>query len=629
MSVEQLLNIRIVGAGDVAGSLGEVVGKVSDLRQKQKELTDEQRRWQEEVKKGTPGAADSLKQVNTQLGAVKAEIKATTSEQTRLTNSFNASKSAAGSINAMAAELAKLRNAAKSVAVNSEAFKALQKQIEETDKKLKAANSSLGLNQDNVGNYKESIADAVKEFKLYGVSANDVLNVTKRVRIGFRQAGDDLRGMGKAVAKATVGFVQGGRSIEEATDAIKEIKVASEEATVATEALGVANVAMAEETVASGTAAGAGMEALAVGENAATISAAFLQVALDALGIGLLLAALAGLIAYFRESSEGAAKFRLILAYLKGIIVPLKDALIEMGKTIISFWEGVGNAVAHPIEALEKLKNKAISAAETIGNALLHPIDTIKNIGKAADEATGKVVAMAAEIKRTAAANVAIQEKDNQLRKDRRADIVNDARLEADIAKERELMSESMNDAEKKRHAQRAIELINEREKHQKEFAARELQIFQERFALQKEHSGEELTELEEKKKAVFEIEARWATETRAIQKQLTAIDKRDLKGDKKSAEEEAKERKQHYEEMLALKHDLDKAEIDSTKDKVLKEIAVVNDEYDKEIEKLKKELTEHPALQEEINKVMLAKEEEREQKITDIQTKAEEERLK
>lgn len=121
------------------------------------------------------------------------------------------------------------------------------------------------------------------------------------------------------------------------------------------------------------------------------------KVALAATGIGLLIAAIASLVSYFRDTEEGAQRLRVITATLGTVFEKLRDILIGVGKTLF-------DTFSNPRQALEDF---AAALRDNIVTRLEGLLTFIPSLGKAiqqvfegdfagaaqtAADATGKVV---------------------------------------------------------------------------------------------------------------------------------------------------------------------------------------------------------------------------------------------
>ena len=121
------------------------------------------------------------------------------------------------------------------------------------------------------------------------------------------------------------------------------------------------------------------------------------KVALAATGIGLLIAAIASLVSYFRDTEEGAQRLRVITATLGTVFEKLRDILIGVGKTLF-------DTFSNPRQALEDF---AAALRDNIVTRLEGLLTFIPSVGKAiqqvfegdfagaaqtAADATGKVV---------------------------------------------------------------------------------------------------------------------------------------------------------------------------------------------------------------------------------------------
>lgn len=184
----------------------------------------------------------------------------------------------------------------------TERGRALASEMKHLSDTLKKNESAVGDNRRSVGSYSEAIEKAISGNATFG-------DGLQQIKDGFE------------IIKSLAGAV---------TNSIKGQAVATEAATVATEGQAAATVASS------------------VAMKGAQKSAIGLGVGLKAIGIGLLIAAVAGLISYFSRFESGMEKLEQVTAGLGAAFDVIAGKLGDFGKSIV-------DAFTSPLESAKRL----------------------------------------------------------------------------------------------------------------------------------------------------------------------------------------------------------------------------------------------------------------------------------
>lgn len=193
---------------------------------------------------------------------------------------------------------------------------------------------------------------------------------------------------------------------------------------------------------------------------AATLSArAFniLKVAMAASGIGLIVAALGSLVAYFTKSQRGADQLAVAMGQLKQVFLVISDAAIAIGRTIVNGFTKTFNFI----------ENRWKTLKSRLG---------IKDVAKEEEDADKNVFQRRKELTL----------RQQKLEKEQIQWTVDKAKLQAEIEKQREIAADKANKTAAERLAAnlRAQELLNELYDRQAAFAQERLDILKEENSL-------------------------------------------------------------------------------------------------------------------------------------------------
>lgn len=176
----------------------------------------------------------------------------------------------------------------------------------------------------NVGNYAQSIEGVLGRFPQFSGGLNVVKSGLFGVREGFNLVNAGFSAFGEAVSQfksgvaqipsaISQGFSRAGQTVTGFIDNIRGIKKESD---------GVAAVGAAGRTAATGL-------------NTGVTAAKAFKLALASTGIGLLLVAVGGLVAFFTKTKEGAEKIQVAFSAIGGLVSSLIDSFAQFGKILI------------------------------------------------------------------------------------------------------------------------------------------------------------------------------------------------------------------------------------------------------------------------------------------------------
>lgn len=137
-----------------------------------------------------------------------------------------------------------------------------------------------------------------------------------------------------------------------------------------------------------------------------------LRGAIAATGIGLLLFAVTALTQYFTKSAVGAEKLKVIMAALGQVVAVLTDTLITVGETLFKIFNIVGDVVKGNkslVEGWKEAKEVGSDAIDTVADSYLNLNETVK-------------------------AAMELAERENQLRRDRMGNLVEEAKISRELA---------------------------------------------------------------------------------------------------------------------------------------------------------------------------------------------------
>jgi hypothetical protein len=447
MAEKVIIDIELKGLGDAKKGLDDLTKKQSEqqlaVKLAQQEIANYEKQLKELNKVVIEGGELSAEQVvqsqelatkietlNVGLASQKDELSKVNAERRaavkEVQNYTTAQDAELGSNERMKAQLKILTDQYNALSQeereNTEAGQEMGKNIKDLTDKLKSNESAVGDNRRNVGNYSESIQDALGNVTIFGTNLG---GLTK----SFQQTKESTL----AYIKALV-FTEGVQKSQTA---------ATNSQTAAQKALNIATLA--------------GKVAMNV-----------FKLALIATGIGAFVVVVGSLVAYFKSTEEGAMKLKVIMAALGSVTDNIRSKFADFGKIIFdsfnsikelkisdifkSIGDSIKENITNRIEAFG-LAGKAIAKIfsgdikegfKDLANSVAQGMTGIEDpIGKV--QAGEKVVQLYedgkeavkgfyAEVLDDAAEAAALQEKENALVFQRRKLLKDNAILEGEIA---------------------------------------------------------------------------------------------------------------------------------------------------------------------------------------------------
>jgi len=404
--------------------------ELASLRKEQEaggQLTDEQIAREQQLTANVQTAKEVLATQKDELSNLNAERRAAVKEVDQYNIALDAE---VGSNEQLKAQLAILTKEYNSLSAeqreSSEEGELMTKQISALTEKLKSNESAVGDNRRNVGNYSESIQDALGNVTIFGTNLSGLTR-------SFQQT--------------------------------KEATLAHLEALIITESVQKSHTAATNSQTAA-------QKALNVATLAGKVAMNVFKLALIATGIGAFVVVVGSLVAYFKSTEEGAMKLKVIMAALGSVTANITSKMADFGKIIFDAFNNVkelklsdlfkriGDAIKDNImNRLEafSLAGKAIvkifsggldnmqEGFKDLGNAILQGATGvedvigktqkgIENLGDAWESTKEAAKGFYAEILEDAEEAAALQEKENQLVFQRRKLLKDNAILEGEIA---------------------------------------------------------------------------------------------------------------------------------------------------------------------------------------------------
>ena len=213
-----------------------------------------------------------------------------------------------------------------------------------------------------------------------------------------------------------------------------------------------------------------------------------LKVALAATGIGALVVALGSLVAYFTKSQRGADQLAKAMAVVKQVFATVVDVAIKLGEELV-------NEILHPIEAFKKLFDK---------NSWK---DMFKGVGDAVGDVGEKV-----------SKRVKLTEKQQALERKMMAFEIERAKLEQQLAQQKEIAADKENRSLQERYAanQKALALQSEISRKETEIAQEKLALIQEENSLSESMNKDLWAEVDAEKE-LLAIETKRASATKEL----------------------------------------------------------------------------------------------------------------
>ena len=402
----------------------KTLSELETAKVKNGKLTEEESKKQSEYQQKLQSSNVTLATQKDELAKVNTQRRTAVKDVDTYNTALKAEK---GSNEQLKAQLklltAEYNGLSKEQRENTEEGKLKGKQLKALTEKLKENEKAVGDNRRNVGNYSESIKDALGNLTIMGTNLGSL-------RASFNET--------KAATVEAVESLIVTESVQRAQTA------ATNSQTAAQKALNVATLA--------------GQVALNV-----------FKLALLATGIGAFAVVLGSVVAYFKSTEEGALRLKVIMAALGSVTDNITTVMASFGKTVVDSFtkikelkiEDVFSAIGETIQnqvinrinalglagkALSKIfSGDAVEGFKDLGEAYLQGItgveDSIGKIGEVGNAVVevfedGKeaVTGFTKEVISDAEAFANIQRDENKLLFRKRELMIENVRLEGDLA---------------------------------------------------------------------------------------------------------------------------------------------------------------------------------------------------
>lgn len=355
---------------------------------------------------------------------------------------------------------------------------------------------------------------------------------------------------------------------------------------------------------------GGQLQNMARGARTGVMAFKSLKVAIAATGIGLLVLTIGSLVAWFQRTEEGAQKLRVIMSAVRQVFSSLMDVVIDLGKNLFETFSNpqqaltdfgnmikdfimgriellmsglgkLGDAFSYLFEG--EFKKAAKSAGEGFIelNRGINPtamaIEGIVNVSKEAVKATKSIYE---EVSKDVQGAIALQERENALKVRKREFLIEEAKLNVEIAEARRLGNDqTLSDEVRQKALADAMELVRQKADANIRLKAEELAIQRERNALSAS-TEEDLQKEAQLEAELINIKKQAADEQRTIMSRESGMRKRQLA----EIEKELEARKKMEEEAMRNIEDLSIAIMEEGLEK---ELAQIQLETERKIEAL------------------------------------------
>ena len=538
MAEKVIIDIELKGLGDAKKGLDDLTKKQSEqqlaVKLAQQEIANYEKQLKELNKVVIEGGELSAEQVvqsqelatkietlNVGLASQKDELSKVNAERRaavkEVQNYTTAQDAELGSNERMKAQLKILTDQYNALSQeereNTEAGQEMGKNIKDLTDKLKSNESAVGDNRRNVGNYSESIQDALGNVTIFGTNLG---GLTK----SFQQTKDSTL----AYIKALV-----------VTEGVQKSQTAATNSqTAAQKALNIATLA--------------GKVAMNV-----------FKLALIATGIGAFVVIVGSLVAYFKSTEEGAMKLKVIMAALGSVTDNIRSKFADFGKIIFdsfnsikelkisdifkSIGDSIKENITNRIEAFglagkaiakifsgdikEGFKDLANSVAQGM-TGIEDPIGKVQAAGEKVvqlyEDGKEAVKGFAEEIAADTQKAIALQEKENALVFQRRNLLKENAQIDAQVAQLRADAADKANLSQEEIIAklEEASALESQKLQNLTQIAKTEFDIQKGRSALATD-SADEAEELAQKELALLQAQANEKSGIVRLEKQIAA----------------------------------------------------------------------------------------------------------
>jgi len=452
MAEKVIIDIELKGLGDAKKGLDDLTKKQAEqqlaVKLAQQEIANYEKQLKELNKVVIEGGELSAEQVaqsqelatkietlNVELASQKDELSKVNAERRaavkEVENYTNAQNAELGSNQQLKAEIALLTQQYNALSAEqrdgTQEGVELRNKIKDLTNELKENEKAVGDNRRNVGNYSESIQAALGNVTIFGTN---------------------LGGLTKSFTET------------------KNATLAHLKALVITESVQKSHTAATNSQTAA-------QKALNVATLAGKVAMNVFKLALIATGIGAFVVVVGSLVAYFKSTEEGAMKLKVIMAALGSVTANITSKFADLGKIIFDAFNNIkelkiqdvfkriGDAIQDNImNRLEafSLAGKAIvkifsggldnmqDGFKDLGNAILQGATGVEDVigktqagveklGEIYDNTSNAIGDLYDEAKQDAIDAMALQQKENDLVFERRKILMDNAQLEADVAK--------------------------------------------------------------------------------------------------------------------------------------------------------------------------------------------------
>jgi len=335
-----------------------VGAKLAVLRSELREINTELRKVDQDSK-----AFESLSE---EAAATRIEIDKLTEQQKALNKEFKAAQVPADSLaglrleySKLVVEISKLSKAER----ESDVGKTLIKNAAGLKEEISAMEQEVGNFTGSVGNYKNSIVSAADALGSFGGTLGEQAGILNTAINLFEQGKTSLGNFGNAAREGFQSFKDGVASFKDYLTASKDLKKANEDVAES----GIEAATATEATGKAGQVAGEGMKAGAKGAQLFSAAGTVLKAVLAALGIGLIIAAIVGLIAVFQ-------RFAPIVGFVEQAVAGLSavfDVLVSRVAQVVAVFGrlfsgeiGLSEAFDEVGEAVDGMGSQMIEAAK-------------------------------------------------------------------------------------------------------------------------------------------------------------------------------------------------------------------------------------------------------------------------
>ena len=335
-----------------------VGAKLAVLRSELREINTELRKVDQDSK-----AFESLSE---EAAATRIEIDKLTEQQKALNKEFKAAQVPADSLaglrleySKLVVEISKLSKAER----ESDVGKTLIKNAAGLKEEISAMEQEVGNFTGSVGNYKNSIVSAADALGSFGGTLGEQAGILNTAINLFEQGKTSLGNFGNAAREGFQSFKDGVASFKDYLTASKDLKKANEDVAES----GIEAATATEATGKAGQVAGEGMKAGAKGAQLFSAAGTVLKAVLAALGIGLIIAAIVGLIAVFQ-------RFAPIVDFVEQAVAGLSavfDVLVSRVAQVVAVFGrlfsgeiGLSEAFDEVGEAVDGMGSQMIEAAK-------------------------------------------------------------------------------------------------------------------------------------------------------------------------------------------------------------------------------------------------------------------------